>query len=87
MKKRLWFAAKRYGYGWVPCTWEGWAVLAGYVAFLLLPTWVALLLGVDRQQSGAAFAAFFLPYVSLLTGVLLWICIAKGEEPRWRWGK
>lgn len=28
-----WFPAKRYGWGWgFPVTWQGWAVLAAFVA-------------------------------------------------------
>ena len=33
--KKLWFRAKRYGWGWYPCSWQGWAVLAMYVFALL----------------------------------------------------
>ena len=29
---KYWFRAKRYGWGWgLPCAWQGWAVLTGYV--------------------------------------------------------
>jgi hypothetical protein len=87
MARKLWFKAKTYGYGWVPCTWEGWAVTIGYIVLLLVPSTILLLIGIDTNQSGAAFAAFFLPYASILTGLLIWISAAKGEEARWRWGK
>lgn len=33
-KQKLWFKAKRFGWGWVPATWEGWAVTAGYALVL-----------------------------------------------------
>jgi len=29
----------------------------------------------------------FFVYVSVLVAVLIGICYAKGEPPRWRWGK
>jgi hypothetical protein len=33
---RYWFPAKRYGWGWgLPSTWEGWVVLAVYLALLV----------------------------------------------------
>ena len=42
-----WFAPKRYGYGpGVPISWQGWALVAGYVAllgcasFLVPRTWI-----------------------------------------------
>lgn len=28
----MWFRAKRYGWGWRPVTWQGWAVVAVWVA-------------------------------------------------------
>ncbi len=86
MEKR-WFKAKTYGYGWVPCTWEGWTVVGGYIVLSLAPTAIFLVLGLDTEHSGSLYAAFFLPYIALLTGVLLWISLKKGGKPQWRWGK
>lgn len=28
--KKLWFGNKRYGYGWVPNTWQGWMLVGIY---------------------------------------------------------
>jgi hypothetical protein len=73
-----WFPAKRYGWGWgLPVAWQGWAVLAAFIAlfglgFLLFPPGSAL--------------AYLLAYVTLLTASLIAICWLKGEPPRWRWG-
>jgi hypothetical protein len=73
-----WFRAKRYGWGWgLPCAWQGWVVLVGYVALAL--GGVPLV-----RASMGAFA--YIGYVVLLTIVLLAICWYKGEPPRWRWG-
>jgi len=36
---KAWFAPKRYGYGaGLPIAWQGWALLAGYIAVMLAPT-------------------------------------------------
>lgn len=73
-----WFAAKRYGWGWgLPLTWQGWAVLAAFVAllsvgFLVFPP-------EDRMVP-------FLVYDGILCGLLITVCWLKGEPPRWRWG-
>jgi hypothetical protein len=76
---RYWFHAKRYGWGWgLPATWEGWLVLVGYL-FLVLGAVPVL----QASRGSAAYLAF----VFLLTVVLVLICWAKGEPPRWRWGK
>jgi len=31
---RYWFRPKRYGYGATPVTWEGWALVAGFVVIV-----------------------------------------------------
>jgi uncharacterized membrane protein len=33
MEKKLWFKAKRYGFGWTPCSWEGWTLIILFAAF------------------------------------------------------
>ena len=86
MTEKLWFAAKRYGYGWYPATWEGWAVTLGYVVLLLLPLLVIAAMGF-KKDLGLTFTIFYLPYVGILVWLLLWICVKKGEPARWRWGK
>ena len=75
--QEYWFPAKRYGWGWgVPRVWQGWAVLAVFI----------LLVG--------AGLVFFLPdshggmlvYDVVLVVLLMAVCYAKGEPPKWRWG-
>ena len=76
---RYWFPAKRYGWGWgIPATWEGWAVLAGFLALVIAGVFL-----VPPHQSPVAFVA----YVIALSVVLTAICWLKGEPPRWRWGE
>lgn len=82
---KLWFAAKRYGYGWYPITWEGWLVIAVFVALLLLPPPLAAMAGPQRI-SESVFAIAFSMYAAALTMLLLFICFKKGEPARWRWG-
>ena len=83
MTKRIWFRAKRYGWGWVPSTWQGWlivaiwcALYAGMIATFDLwfhESWVGTLLSV---VVGFAWAA-----------VLIYVAYMTGEPPRWSWGK
>ncbi|MDE2048443.1 MAG: hypothetical protein KGJ44_08550 [Betaproteobacteria bacterium] len=73
-----WFPAKRYGWGWgLPCAWQGWAVMAAFVALLSLGVWRVLL-----QHGELAFIA----YVAVLSLLLVAVCWLTGEPPRWRWG-
>ena len=77
-RKRYWFYAKRYGYGWgLPASWEGWLVLTGYVGgavggVALFPP--------DRAMGG------YVIFLTVITLLLMAACYLKGEPARWRWG-
>ena len=76
--RRYWFGAKRFGWGWgLPRTWEGWAVLAIFVALMIVGT----LIFPPNTQPG-----YYAGYVALLAVALVAVCWLKGEPPRWRWG-
>ena len=74
-----WFPAKRYGWGWgFPGTWQGWVVIAGYVA--VVGTGAVVI-------SPSLRPGLFIAYLVVATLALIAICWAKGEPPQWRWGK
>ena len=76
---KYWFAAKRYGWGWgLPTAWQGWVVLAGFVALIA----AGAILFPPRQVM-----AEYLIYVAAVSIGLVVVCWLKGEPPRWRWGK
>ncbi len=76
--RSVWFPAKRYGWGWgLPITWQGWVE---FIAWLVIVTAVAPFLA---SRSLLGFASFML----VMAFVQVAICYAKGEPPRWRWGK
>ncbi len=84
MSGPLWFRAKRYGWGWTPVTWQGWAVTLAYA--LVVACWAAYEVVTARRQP--VFAVWpGLVAILLLTALLVVICWIKGERPRWRWGK
>jgi len=75
---RYWFRAKRYGWGWgLPATWQGWIVLLSYLALVLG--------GIPFVQVSKG-SIVYLAYVAVLTAALVVICWLTGEPPRWRWG-
>ncbi|MGV8142043.1 MAG: hypothetical protein ACP5NS_00210 [Candidatus Pacearchaeota archaeon] len=80
---KLWFKAKQYGYGWYPCSWEGWLVTLIYILVLL-----GFLRTLDLRSSSASdmLIGMVLPFV-ILTFILILICVKTGERARWRWGK
>jgi len=76
--KHYWFPAKRYGWGWgLPVTWQGWAVLVGFIVLLGVGPWIF-----PPKEDRSSFYL----YVAGLIAVLLVVCYAKGEPPKWRWG-
>jgi hypothetical protein len=77
-QKKIWFEAKRYGWGWGLATcWQGWLV---YLVFVVLFAGAAFALLPKRPMK------FDLAAVTL-AALLIAICWWKGEKPRWRWGK
>ncbi|MBX9663759.1 hypothetical protein [Novosphingobium sp.] len=70
--RKPWFAPKRYGYGaGLPIAWEGWAILIGYFAsVIVMPRVLPPLVG---------FCV-----IMVLTAALLWICATR-TAGGWRW--
>ena len=81
MDKKLWFRAKRFGWGWYPCSWQGWAILAMYV-FVIFANIVYVN---NHELSGSDFFMQFFPSTYILTVFLIIICYTTGEKPSWNW--
>jgi hypothetical protein len=72
-----WFPAKRYGWGWgFPITWQGWVVMV---------LWLAAVVAAACLLAGRSLALYGIAML-ILSGLMIAICYAKGEPPRWRWG-
>lgn len=81
MKKKLWFKAKKYGWGWYPSSWQGWAVTGLFIVYELAVS----ALTVDAFDNRAGVVSFL--FLTLLgAAALLVVCYQFGEEPKWRWG-
>ncbi|CAN5582975.1 hypothetical protein BH10PSE4_BH10PSE4_01270 [soil metagenome] len=73
-----WFRVKRYGYGaGPPCSWEGWAVMAGYLAFILAVSALGASYSVIHPLAYAS--AIVAPTLALV--VVAW---RKSDRP-WKW--
>jgi hypothetical protein len=83
---KLWFKARRYGWGWTPASIEGWMVLAVFLVLVVggVAIYVRALRG--GVPIGRAMPLFLL-WIAILSGGLIAIGYATGEPPRWRWGK
>lgn len=77
---KLWFKAKNYGWGWVPVTWQGWAVVLVFVVF------VVVLSPLPTRGTACSIAAYFSGLIGSIA-LLMAICLKKGEKPEWRWGR
>jgi hypothetical protein len=74
---KIWFPAKKYGWGWgLPTCWQGWLVFTAYLVLLCAGAFLV-----------ATQMVLFLVYTATLSIILIVICYFKGEKPRWRWGK
>ena len=80
-KKKIWFKAKKYGWGWQPITWEGWLTVIGYLA---IATVLALQLN-EGDSLLQVMSTFVVPMI-LLIFVLITLCYERGEKPKWSWG-
>lgn len=84
LRDRLWFKAKRFGWGWSPATPEGWAVTALFLAALIGSN-VALVRFRPVPPSPGMVAEHLL-IACVLAASLIGICYRTGEKPGWRWG-
>ncbi len=80
---KYWFKRKRYGYGWVPSTWQGWFLLALYVMLLVLG---GVFLLRDETPATENIVVFFTVFI-VATGTLLAVTHYVAPKPKWRWGK
>lgn len=80
---KLWFRAKTYGYGWTPCSWQGWLVVSLYCALTIVTFFVAEAL-LQSERNSLLLSVFL---TLLYTCMLIWISAKKGEKAKWRWGR
>jgi hypothetical protein len=74
---RIWFPAKKYGWGWgPPCCWQGWVVMLAWLALVA----AGVLILAPRNL------VLFVAFTVVMGGGLIVVVAAKGEKPRWRWG-
>jgi hypothetical protein len=77
-----WFKPKRYGYGAVPVTWQGWTLTLGTV-FAMVAVSLCLRLTEPHYWALALLIAFNVMALVALT------VVARGKTEggfRWRWG-
>lgn len=81
-QKKLWFKAKKYGYGWYPVSWQGWVITLIYTAIIVF---TATHINA-RAHSVSDFLINFGFIFIIATIVFIAICRHKGEVAHWHWG-
>jgi len=84
---KLWFRARRYGWGWVPCSLEGWLVIVAFLAGDIAGTVIFMNRVRAAPEEAGSAAIVFLVWIAALVGALVMICWRTGERPHWNWGK
>ena len=72
-----WFAPKRYGYGAVPVTWQGWALTIGFVILVTV-------LSIGFAKHPAQLIAAVIPPTIIF--IVISARTTRGGW-RWRWGE
>ncbi len=62
-----WFRRKTLGYGWAPCTWQGWMVMALFTAAVAAAAAGARQLGPDRTVAAIGMLVIGLFVVTAFT--------------------
>lgn len=80
--KGYWFRRKPFGWGWTPARWQGWVVLLIFIVLITLNA-----VRIDSSSHSVSDTLInFIPETAVLVLILIAICWAKGEPPRWQWG-
>jgi hypothetical protein len=82
MTRRIWFRAKKYGWGWYPVTWQGWIVI---LIGLFLIIREAVQFDENSQSGSDVLIGLLLPVFCVVTLMLI-TTYATGEKPGWHWG-
>lgn len=84
LRGRVWFKAKRFGWGWTPATSEGWIVVGMFLASLLGSSIALVRFRPMPPGPSVVFEHMALAFV--MVAALIAICFKTGEKPGWRWG-
>ncbi len=83
-KQSYWFKRRRYGYGWIPTSWQGWTTVAVFLFVVLGGTTV--LKDTPRNTFSSESSLYLLIVLIAIVGLVI-VSYLKGPKPKWRWGK
>lgn len=80
--KQIRFRNKRYGWGWVPVTWQGRVITLVYTLAI-----IALALMIHDQSTLQQVLLTFVIPMLVITIAFIFIAYKRGEKPERRWGE
>lgn len=87
---KYWFKPKRYGYGFVPTSWEGWLMTLVLVGLIFASAYTNNFFELEASEEylSTKDGLRFLLDVLLLSGMFTYLSEKKTKgELKWRWGK
>ncbi|MDX1765909.1 MAG: hypothetical protein R3313_03065 [Candidatus Saccharimonadales bacterium] len=83
--KKYWFKRKRYGWGWVPTTWQGWALTVAYIVIVIAGAY--WFLKDVPEDTWSDEVGYYLVFVAVTVILFIRITAAKSPSGKWRFGK
>lgn len=80
-----WFRPRTFGYGATPTTWQGWLVVAAFLAVELLLA--RMILGGTEEPGIGRLLAFLAISAVLVAGLIRVSKTRTSGEWKWRWGR
>ena len=78
--KIVWFKITKFGYGWYPANWRGWATIVVYLIF----NFTNYLLIKSQTKSESDLWVNFIFDLLLSTLLLVLVAINKGDKVSWK---
>ncbi|HVY01178.1 MAG TPA: hypothetical protein VHA12_00225 [Candidatus Nanoarchaeia archaeon] len=81
-----WFKRKIYGWGWTPVTWQGWIVIILFISVLIINGLYFENKVISNGNPSEFDLGLFFGSIILSVFLVIAICYAKCEKPKWSWG-
>lgn len=82
--KKYLMKRRRYGYGWIPVTWQGWTMLL--LQGVLVVAAATFLPAKPAQPTTSELIRFLIILVCAVATIVL-VSVQSGPRAKWRWGK
>lgn len=84
LQKNYQMKRRRYGYGWIPTTWQSWLFLG--LQLIIIFAAATSLPAKPAQPTADELVRFFV-ILGASIGTLLIFTTQTSPKPKWRWGK